>query len=260
MALPQNDDTSVFALDTASPYPEEEQQVLSPGKRTQKGRSKGRKHQTNRSRQDVKKTISELKAANRTEIQSIKSKYQTENKLLRDELKERAKKGKEELRTSMAQAERNYQKQLDQLRADSNSQTMALRAEMKKLLDGHLKEITDKYNVKLANENSAQLEKLEKWIRGEFIETIQVKTGELEGTKAAADAQESKLVQEIDGKNQHILFLEEKIKEISHYLPEDEEQELYEELGLEIPVDDDEDDEPRKGKHKGLFSRLTSVL
>ncbi|MGI0036425.1 MAG: hypothetical protein ACRD98_11220, partial [Nitrososphaera sp.] len=200
-----------------------------------------------------------LKAAHRGEIQDIKSKHQSEQKLHQNELRDLEKKHKQDLQVALNNAEKNYQAQLEQQQKDQHDHIRELRNELKALIEGPIKEMTANYQNVVAKDSHDQLEKLKKWFHSEFAQEIQKKTEELEKVKAASDAQAEKLVSEIDERNRHMSYLEEKIKDISEYLPEDEQEELYEELGFEIP-EAIVQEKPSKAKRKGFLARFSAIF
>ncbi len=208
---------------------------------------------------DWRQKISELKAAHRSEIQDIKNKHQSEQKLHQNELKDLEKKHKQELQVALNNAEKNYQAQLEEQRKDQRDQIRELKNELKAMIEGPIKEMVANYQKVVANGSHEQLEKLRKWFHSEFAQEIQKKAEELEKVKAAGDAQAEKLVAEIDARNRHMSFLEEKIKDISEYLPEDEQEELYEELGFEIPEAIIQE-KPSKEKRKGFLARFSAIF
>jgi hypothetical protein len=95
-------------------------------------------------------------------------------------------------------------------------------------------------------------------IHDEFVDQMQKKADEIEQLRAQLEGKLAVTSQESQGRGHRITQLEGRLKEVSHYLPDDVQQEIYEQFGFEDEVI--ELDEDPKEKRKGLFGRLASAL
>ncbi|HEX2014052.1 MAG TPA: hypothetical protein VLA68_02380 [Nitrososphaera sp.] len=202
--------------------------------------------------------IAELKILHKNRMQEIIKKHNEERQMLRKEIKEQAKKSRDDLGKGLRQTERTYRVQLDELRRDYESRTVKLQNELENFLAGKMTEMKEHSEKVVLDDSQDRMEKLQEWLHGEFVSELQNKTNELEQTKASADVQVQGLVKEVDQKNQQIVFLQGKIKEISQHLKRHIREEYLQELGLEDDLDREEKVKKKKKSHKkGLFARLT---
>lgn len=203
--------------------------------------------------------VAELKTAHKNKIQEILKKHAEERKLLQKEIKVEAKRSREDLGKALKLTEKTYRSQLEQLRNDYESRSMKLQNELEVFLSGKMSEMKQQNQQVILTDSQERLEKLQEWLHGEFVTELQSKTNELEQVKASSDAQLQNLVHEVDQKNQEILFLHNKIKEISQHLKKGLREEVFSELGLKDDTSSDEKTKKKKKHQKiGLFARLSS--
>jgi len=250
--------SSVFDLEPAGQSTEDKPEVQTEIPKPRKVRSKDSKEAARDHKKDRQKQISELRATHKNEMQLLKKKHQMEIQELQKRLKDHESKSKEELRKS----EKHYHAQLEQIRKENKENSIAMYKEIKDFLGVQISEMRETSESSIRNDNDEHFEKLKLSMQSVLTDELQKKTAELEQTKVFSEAQANKLVQDTHEKNQHIDFLEDKIKEIAQHLPEDAQQELYEELGFELPkVLEELDDEPKnKKKKKGFFARLSVTI
>ena len=266
----KNERTSVIDLeatlrtaDVEIPTIESEPEPIARPKPHPPAQNKVQKKTTQGSQSKVhKKTVPssqskmvELKTLQKEKLQSIIKKHHDERKFLQNALKEQSRKSKDDLKLALGQTEKNYRTQLELLRKDYQIRSVTIQNELKDFLATEMTEMKKHSENLVMTDSQNRIEKLEKWLHGEFVAELQNKTNELEQIKAQADVQAHDLVKEIDQKNKEIVFLQSKIKEISHHLKRGMREEIFEELGLE------EDEDKGKGKkkkprQKGLLARL----
>ncbi|MGI0013763.1 MAG: hypothetical protein ACREBU_10025 [Nitrososphaera sp.] len=207
-----------------------------------------------------KSRIAELKVLHKKRMQEIVKNHSEERKLLQKEIKEQAKKSRDDLGRALRQTEKKYQLQLEQLRKDYEFQSTKLQNELEGFLEGKMAEMNEHNEKVVTDDSQDRLEKLQEWLHGEFVSELQTKTNELEQTKASAEVQTQNLVHEIDQKNQEIIFLQDKIKEISQHLKRRLREEILEELGLEEQEPEETDKKKKKEHKKGLLAKLGSIF
>ncbi len=250
--------SSVFDLEPAVQDTDDKPVVQAETPKQTKVRSKDSKAVASEHKKDRQKQISELKASHKSELQLMKKKHQMEIQELQKRLKDHESRSKEELRKS----DKQYHAQLEQIRKENKENNAEMYGEIKDFLGAQMSEMKEGNASAIRNDNDEHFERLRQSIESVFTDELQQKTTELEQTKVFSEAQANKLVQDTHEKNQRIDFLEEKIKEIAQKLPEETQQELYEELGFELPkVLEQLDEEPKhKKKKKGFFDRLSEAL
>lgn len=202
---------------------------------------------------DLRKRLTDLTQAHRQEIQALKSRFQTEQKLMREALKEQQRKTKEAVEAS----KKVYDSQLKQARADYNDQNEFLRKALKQYLQNAVKEITTNYESRVTKENDERLDELRNMIREDFLKAMQDKQDEIDQIRLQSGDEIASLVQESNEKNHRIAQLESRMKEVSHYLPEDMQEELAQQFGIEAELDTLDESIP---KRRGLLARLTSMF
>jgi len=212
-----------------------------------------------KARPDDKSRIAELKASHAKKMQEIVRNHREERKMLQKEIKEQAKKSRDDLGKTLRETEKKYQLQLEQLRKDYEFQSTKLQNELEGFLEGKMAEMNEHNEKVVANDSQERLEKLQEWLHGEFVSELQTKTNELEQNKASSEVQTQKLVHEIDEKNQEIIFLQDKIKEISLHLKRKLRDAILDELGLE-EEEPEETDKKKKEQKKGFFAKLSSIF
>lgn len=245
--------SSVFDLEPAVQGEDDKPDVQEIPKQS-KVRPKDSKAAGSERKKDRQKQISELKAAHKSDLQLMKKKHQMEIQELQKRLKDHESRSKEELRKS----EKQYQAQLEQIRKENKENNAAMYGEIKNFIGSQISEMREGNESAIRNDNDEHFERLRQSMESVFTDELQKKTAELEQIKVFAEAQANRLVQDTHEKNQRIDFLEDKIKEIAQKLPEEAQQELYEEMGFELPkVLEELDEEPKhKKKKKGFFERL----
>jgi len=142
------------------------------------------------------------------------------------------------------------------MRADYSSQNEALRTELKRYLEDSVDEIAKNYETRLANESNERLDNLKTMIHDDFVEAMQKKADEMDQLRTVSEAEIGRIAQENNEKGHRITQLELKMKEISHYLPEDIQEDVFEQFGFKAELDGLED--KPKAKRKGLLARLRS--
>ncbi|HKU50243.1 MAG TPA: hypothetical protein VJP79_09850 [Nitrososphaera sp.] len=202
-------------------------------------------------------SLSDLRMIHKNKIQEILKKHASERKLLQKEIKEQAKRSREDLGRALKQTERSYRLQLEQLRHDHESRNAKLQSELEIFLTSKMDEMKQHSQGVVQADSQERLQKLQEWLQGEFVSEMQNKTSELERVKASSDAQVRNLVHEVDRKNQEIVFLHGKIREISSHLKKGMREELLEELGLG-DVESERTKKNKNNKKIGLFARLGS--
>lgn len=211
-----------------------------------------------RKKSECGQKISALKETHRKQMLELKARYQADFKALRDEMKEQSAKSKIALKVAGENSKKFYETQLKQMRDDYSRQNSALRAELVKYLKDSVGEIRKQVETKITSEHGDRLDSLRAMVHEDFVESMQKKSDEFDQIKALSDARMAELSQENKEKSQRILQMETKMKEISQYLPEDVQAEIYEQFGFEDELAALEEDP--KPKRKGLFGRLTSAL
>ena len=168
----------------------------------------------------------------------------------------------EVLKEELRKTEKEYHAQLEQIRKENKDNNAAMYREIRDFLGAQMAEMKEGSESAVRNDNDEHFERLRQSMESVFTDELQKKTAELEQMKVFSEAQANKLIEDTHEKNQRIDFLEEKIKEIAQKLPEEAQQELYEELGFELPkVLEELDDKPKhQKKKKGLFDRLSAAL
>ncbi len=199
--------------------------------------------------------VTELKILHKNRMQEIIKKHAEERKMLQKEIKEQAKKSREDIGKALKQTEKNYRVQLEHLSQDYDTRSVKLQNELESFLAGKMAEMKDHNEKVVLTDSQDRLEKLQEWLHGEFVSELQNKTNELEQTKAASDTQVQNLVHEVDRKNQEIVFLQNKIKEISQHLKRGMREELLDDLGLEDDLKKN-DEKKKKTRKKGLLAKL----
>jgi hypothetical protein len=207
---------------------------------------------------DYRKKIAELNEAHRNQILALKSKHQTEHKLLRDELTKQEKQARDALKDATEGSKKFYDAQVKQMRSDYSNQIDSVRKELKQYIEKSINAITKDYESKVAKVNDEKLESLRGMIHEDFLEALQKKTEEVDLIRVQSSEEVTKLAQENNEKSHRITQLEIKMKEISHYLPEDVQEDLCEQFGFEAELEGLED-EP-KARRRGLFARLMSIF
>lgn len=247
--------SSVFDLEPAVKATDDKPVVQAEIPKQTKVRSKDSKAGASERKKDHQKQISELKVSHKSDLQLMKKKHQMEIQELQKRLKDHESRGKEELRKS----EKQYHAQLEQIRKENKENNAAMYKEITDFLGAQISEMREGNESAIRNDNHEYFEGLRQSMESVFTDELEKKTAELEQIKVFSEAQANKLVQDTHEKNQRIDFLEEKIKEIAQKLPEEAQQELYEELGFELPkVLEELDEQPKhKKKKKGFFSRLS---
>lgn len=241
---PVFDASLIQKADSAPETPVKEHQVRKPAvHKTAKAEASGR--------------ISELRSLHRKEVQELKARQKEQVTALQKSLKEQAAKSKEELRKAEVETKKFYEGQLKQLRSDYSSQNERLREELRSYLEGAVSEIAKEQESRLARESDERIDSLREMINADFVAAMQAKQQEFDQTKALLDAEIARLEEESDGRKHRIAQLETKMKELSHYLPEDVQHELYEQFGF---AEDLKILEEAKPKRKGFFSKLMSLF
>jgi hypothetical protein len=245
------DDSSViFEIDSQAP---KTNTVAQPKQSTPKSESKAIARPM-----ECRKKIAELNEAHRKQLQALKSLHLTEYKRLQDASRKQEKQAKEALKEATEGTRKFYDAQVKQMRSEYASQVDLIRKELKQHLEKSVSEITKNYESKVANVNDEKLEGLKSAIHDDFLEALQRKTEELDLLRAQSNEEITKLAQDNNEKNHRIAQLEIKMKEISQYLPEDVQEDMYEQFGFEADLEGLED-EP-KTKRKGLLARITSIF
>jgi hypothetical protein len=251
------DRTSVIDLETTLGAAEIEPEKIigsDPKKAEKKSHRPTQAKAPKKAAREGQNKIAELRELHKSRLQAVIKKHQEEKKQMQRDLKDQTKKNQYDLKLALGQAEKTYRTQLELLRKDYESRSVSIRNELKEFLAGEMEGIKKHSESVVESDSQERLEKLEKWIHGEFLGELQNKSKELEQVKVSADSQVHDLVKEIDQKNKEISFLQEKIKEISDYMPEEEQDDLYEELGFEHEVEDAAEEPKQKRKKKGFFS------
>ena len=205
---------------------------------------------------DSRKKLAELKSRYRKEIQALKSKHRVEYKAVQGELREQLRKSKVAIKDATEGSKKFYDGQLRQMRADYTSQNEALRTDLKKFLENSIDEIAKNHETRLTNESNERLDNLKNMIHDDFVEAMQKKADEMDQLRTESDAEIARIAQENNEKGHRITQLELKMKEISHYLPEDIQEDVFEQFGFEADSGDVED--KPKAIRKGLLARLRS--
>lgn len=250
--------SSVFDLEPAVQEADDKPVIQTETPKQSRVRSKDSKVDASERKKDRQKQISELKASHKNDLQLMKKKHQMEIQELQKRLKDRESRSKEELRKT----EKEYHAQLEQIRKENKDNNAAMYREIRDFLGAQMAEMKEGSESAVRNDNDEHFERLRQSMESVFTDELQKKTAELEQMKVFSEAQANKLIEDTHEKNQRIDFLEEKIKEIAQKLPEEAQQELYEELGFELPkVLEELDDKPKhQKKKKGLFDRLSAAL
>lgn len=209
-----------------------------------------------RPKSDSQARLVELKTLHKNKIQQILKKNAEERKVLQKEIKDQAKKNREDLGKALKQTEKTYRVQLEQLKHDYEVRSVKLQNELETFLGAKMDEMKEHSEKVVLTDSQDRLEKLQEWLHGEFVSELQTKTNELEQTKAASDTKVQELVHEVDRKNQEIVFLQNKIKEITYHLKRGKREEILDDLGLEDDLDLDKGKKKKKNQQKGLFSRI----
>jgi hypothetical protein len=246
------DESSVFAIDAVNKDSQRPENKKVPPASSKKTRTKG----VRAGQSDDKKKLTELKAGHRKEIQALKSKHRVEYKAVQSELREQLRKSKVAIKDATEGSKKFYEGQLRQMRADYTNQNEALRTELKKFLENSVDEIAKNYETRLANESNERLDNLKSMIHDDFVEAMQKKADEIEQIRTESEAEIARIAQENNEKGHRITQLELKMKEISHYLPEDIQEDVFEQFGFKAEMDGLED--KPKAKRKGLLARLRS--
>jgi hypothetical protein len=199
----------------------------------------------------------ELKAIHKDKIQQILKKHGEERKLLQKEIKEQARRNREDLGKALKQTEKTYHAQLERLRQDYELRSSKLQNELEVFLAGKMAEMKQHNQEVILNDSQDRLEKLQGWLHGEFVSELQTKTNEFEQLKASSDSKVESLVHEVDRKNQEIIHLQNKIREITQHLKRGTREQILDELHL-AELDTDEKVRKKKKQHKGLFARFSS--
>lgn len=207
---------------------------------------------------DQRKRISELNESHRNEIKALKSRYHAEHKLLQDAFKEHQRKAKDAIKEAGESSKKFYEGQLKQMRQDYASNINSLREELKQYLEKSVSEIARDHELRITKQEDEKFDNFRTAIHEDFLQAIQKKSEEIDLLRVQSNDEVARLVKENNEKNHRIAQLELKMKEISHYLPEDVHDEIYEQFGFEAELDDTE--EKPKAKRRGLFARFTSIF
>jgi hypothetical protein len=247
----RDDGSSIFSIDSESQKPNPVPQPKQPPsvKPVSKTAAKPADH---------RQKLAELKEAHRNQLQALKSRHQSEQKLLRDALSEQKKQAKEALKEAREGSQKFYESQVKQMRSEYSSQVDLLRKELRQYLEKSVSALMKNYESESAKENDEKLEGLKSMIHDDFLEALQRKAEEIDLLRVQSNEEVQKLAQDNNEKSHRIAQLEIKMKEISHYLPEDVQEDVYEQFGFEENLEGLED-EP-KSKRKGLLARITSVF
>lgn len=210
-------------------------------------------------------TITTIRAAHRKELKDIKAKHKTERKQLKNALDEQVKKSRNDLKMWMEKAMKDHESRISKMVADNASQHTALRSDVKGILDGQTKELKQTCAEAVTSVNQEELERLVNWFHEEFMKEIDNKSKQYEILKTSSENQANRMVGEIDTKNQRIKVLDQKILDLAQRLPKDVRQALFEELGLQHLVQEQErakerEKELKKEQKKGFMSRLSSLF
>ena len=241
--------SSVFAIDAVnkdSQKPEIKKALPASSKKT---RTTGARA----GQSDGKKKLAELKAGHRKEIQALKTKHRAEYKAVQSELREQLRKSKLAIKDATEGSKKFYDGQLRQMRADYSSQNEALRTELKKSLENSVEEIAKNYETRLANESNERLDNLKDMIHDDFVEAMQKKADEMDQLRTESEAEIARIAQENNEKGHRITQLELKMKEISHYLPEDIQEDVFEQFGFKAELDGLEDKPKFLGYTPGIL-------
>jgi len=213
--------------------------------------------QTKQVRRVPEKKPAEPKGIDTDKIQQILKKHGEERKLLQKEIKEQAKRGRDDLGKALKQTEKSYHVQLEKLRQDYESQSAKLQNELEVFLADKMAEMKQHNQDVVLTDSQERLQKLQDWLHGEFVSELQTKTNELEQVKATSDVQVQNLVLEVDKKNQEIVRLHNKIREITQHLKRGMREQILDELHL-VELNTDEKGKKKKKQHKGFFARFSS--
>jgi hypothetical protein len=173
-------------------------------------------------------------------------------------LTKQTKQAKDALKDATEGSKKFYDAQVKQMRSDYSNQIDSVRKELKQYIVKSINEITKDYESKVAKVNDEKLDSLRGMIHEDFLEALQKKTEEIDVIRVQSSEEVTKLAQENNEKSHRITQLEIKMKEISHYLPEDVQEDVCEQFGFEAELEGLED-EP-KARRRGLFARLTSIF
>ncbi len=210
-------------------------------------------------------TITTIRTAHRKELKDIKAKHKTERKQLKNALDEQVKKSRSDLKMWMEKAMKEHESRISKMVADNASQHTALRSDVKGILNGQTRELKQTCSDAVTSVNQEELERLVNWFHEEFMKEIDSKSKQYEVLKTSSENQANRMVGEIDTKNQRIKVLDQKILDIAQRLPKDVRQALFEELGLQHLVQEQErakerEKELKKEQKKGFMSKLSSLF
>lgn len=210
-------------------------------------------------------TITTIRTAHRKELKDIKAKHKTERKQLKNALDEQVKKSRSDLKMWMEKAMKEHESRISKMVADNASQHTALRSDVKGILNGQTKELKQTCSDAVTSVNQEELERLVNWFHEEFMKEIDSKSKQYEILKTSSENQANRMVGEIDTKNQRIKVLDQKILDIAQRLPKNVRQALFEELGLQHLVQEQErakerEKELKKEQKKGFMSKLSSLF
>ncbi len=210
-------------------------------------------------------TITTIRAAHRKELKDIKAKHKTERKQLKNALDEQAKKSRSDLKMWMEKAMKDHESRIGKMVADNASQNTALRSDVKGILAGQTRELKQTCAEAVTSVNQEELLRLVNWFHEEFMKEMDNKSKQYEVLKTSSENQANRMVGEIDTKNQRIKVLDQKILELAERLPKDVRQALFEELGLQHLVQEQErakerEKELKKEQKKGFMSKLSSLF
>jgi hypothetical protein len=149
--------------------------------------------------------------------------------------------------------------------SDNASHNTALRSDVKGILDGQTKELKQTCSEAVTSVNQEELARLVNWFHEEFMKEMDNKSKQYETLKTSSENQANRMVGEIDSKNQRIKVLDQKILDLAERLPKDVRQALFEELGLQHLVQEQErakerEKELKKEQKKGFMSKLSSLF
>ena len=210
-------------------------------------------------------TISAIRASHRKELKDVKAKHKTERKQLKSALDEQVKKSRSDLKMWMEKAMKDHESRISKMVSDNASQNTALRSDVKGILDGQTKELKQTCAEAVTSVNQEELARLVNWFHDEFMKEMDNKSKQYETLKTSSENQANRMVGEIDSKNQRIKVLDQKILDLAERLPKDVRQALFEELGLQHLVQEQErakerEKELKKEEKKGFMSKLSSLF
>jgi hypothetical protein len=202
---------------------------------------------------DPRKRIAAINESHRNQLKALKSRFQMEQKLLRDALK----KEQEKTKDATVGAKKFYEYQLRQMREDYRRQNDSTRSELRHYLENSVKAIANDQESKITKEYEDRLSNLKEMIHKDFLEELQRKTDEIDQLRAQSNNEIANVMQDNSDKNHRMTQLEIKMREISHYLPDDVQEDLYEQFGFEAELEGIEE-EPA-AKKRGLLAKLASL-